>query len=174
MKKKMNKKAIIAAMLAASIMLGGCGKAQSKAEVKNTANSTESKAEVKPPEGDFFELPDEALDDFDYLSAALKNIFPDAAGRLVYGFKGEAVISTDDGEKSCYVFDYYTFKKNEYTKIAEVAKDAESDSIYLLDEISGGYTQAVVEEEEREIQWHETATPALMLDAPDTDELAAE
>lgn len=172
---KMKKKIIhvIAAMLAACLMLSGCGnkKAESKPEVKNvTTAETESKPEVQLPEGNFFELPDEALDDFDYLTSALKSIFPDAAGKLMYGFTGEQSIATAYGEISCYMFDYYTYKKNEYTKIAVVAKDTESDHIYLLDEVTGRYTQAVIEKPEK--QWHETATAALMIDIADAEELA--
>lgn len=164
---------VIAAMLAACLMLSGCGnkKAESDPEVKNvTVTETESEPEPQLPEGDFYELPDEALDDFDYLTAALKKMFPDAAGKLMYGFRGEQTIATAYGEISCYMFDYYSFKKNEYTKIAVVAKDIGSDIIYLFDEVTGRYTQALIEEPEK--QWHEIATAALMIDVADAEELA--
>lgn len=171
---------VIAGVLAVCLMFTGCGSKDStkkKQQVKNTSAETavtESETDVKLPEGIFCEMPDEALDDFDYMSETLKKLFPDTKGKLMYGFKGEKHIYTLDGDKNCYVFDYYSYRKKNYEKIASVAKDMDSDTIYLFDEITGRYNEAEPETEKSELQWHETATAALAIDTTETDELTAE
>lgn len=157
----------MAVILAASFLMAGCGKTETK-ETKKVKNVSEtvSAAEESRPEGNFLKLPDEALDDFDRLTVELKDIFPDAKGKLMYGYIGDVLVPTEGGEKDCYMFDYYTYKKKIYTKIATVAMDKENSKVYLLED-DGSYTEAEIEEHEK--QWCETATPALAVDAADSE-----
>ncbi len=166
---------LTAVILAASFILAGCGntnpgakkqsvkKADTASSQTGSAAETESDTEESCPEGEFLKLPDEALDAFDQLTVELKDIFPDIKGKLMYGYTGEELIPTRSGEKDCYIFDYYTYKKKIYTKIATVALEKESSIVYLLED-DGTYSEAETDQPE-ELKWCETATPALAVAA---------
>ncbi len=155
----MKKRMLTAVVLAAVIVMAGCGKTEKKTEKVNNEPAV-TEAEESRPEGEFEKLPDEALEAFDSLTVELKDIFPDTKGKLMYGYTGEQLIDTESGEKDCYIFDYYTYKKKVYTKIATVAMDKESKMVYLFDEADGTFSEAETEQNE-EKKWCETATPAL-------------
>ena len=159
-------KAAVAVILAVSFMMAGCGKAETKkakAEPEKVSETVTEEEESRP-EGDFLKLPDEAIDDFNKLASELKSIFPDTKGKLMYGYMGEMLVPTEGGEKDCYLFDYYTYKKKIYTKIATVAMDKESSIVYLLED-DGTYSEAEAEAEtEQEQKWCETSTPSLSAD----------
>jgi len=117
------------------------------------------------PEDEFLELPDEAMSDFDYISKITGDIFPDAAGKKMYGYLGECEVNTENGMCDCYVFAYYTYKSKLYNKIGFIAKAVDSADIYTSDEADGSYSAAVIPEPET--HWYDKSTLALAVNAAD-------
>lgn len=165
---------VIAAMMICCMALGSCGaKEKTKTEEKK-AQTAETAAAVSAsnedsslPEDEFSKLPEEAEEDFDYVSKLTASLFPDAKGKKMYGFKGVEEISTADGTHSCYIFDYYTYKSKVYNKIATLAKDIESSAVFVLSDEDDGYFTAELPEEER--HWHDEATANILVNGGDIE-----
>lgn len=160
----------IAVMMISCAALGSCGKKE-KAE-KKKVQTAETAAAVSAqnedsslPEDEFSKLPEEAEEDFDYISELSASLFPDAKGKKMYGFKGVEEISTADGTHSCYIFDYYTYKSKVYNKIATLAKDIESSAVFVLSDEESGYCTAELPEEEH--HWHDEATANILVNGGD-------
>jgi hypothetical protein len=163
----------VIAVLAAGLMFTSCGKNEAKATKISDANTktasvSESATESEEPDGEYFELPEEASEDFDYVTEVSGELFPDAKGKKMYGYEGLFEIETDNGKKDCYVFEFYTYRSKAkiYSKIAEIAKDSESSDIYLYNEETGSYEFTEVPQEE--LGWHDKATAALAVNAQQT------
>ena len=164
------KLSIIALLLAASLSLCACGGKDSSAKEKKAPETEKiSQTNTEPaesgesvPDGEFTELPGEAEEDFNYVAEVSSKLFPDTKGKKMYGYEGLEEIATADGDKSCYIFDFYTYKSKLYNKVAKIAKDSESSDIYLFNEENGEYE--LTELPQRETDWHEKATAALAAD----------
>lgn len=168
----MFKRLLIAAVLAANVSLCGCsGKTEARPEKvseKKTETASETvNAEESLPDGVFCELPAEAEADFDYVTEISTELFPDTEGKKMYGYSGLEEIETSDGGKSCYIFEFYTYKSKLYSKVATIAKDSESSDIYLYNEQTGEYELTAIPE--REPNWCDRATAALAAEARSTN-----
>ncbi len=102
----------------------------------------------------FEEIPDEAVECFHYIADESEEIFSEAEGKWMYGYKGTENV---DGNE-CYVFAVYTYKDKTHSKEGVVATSAEGDSIYLLNDETEEYEP--VKLTETESSWADTETLA--------------
>jgi hypothetical protein len=164
------KKIVVSAITAAlALSFGACSDKTASEQVEQvkisqTQTTAVSAAETVDslPSEEFCELPDEAVEDLNYISEISGKLFPDAAGKKMYGYKGLEEIETENGSFSCYMFDFYTYKSKVYTKIAELAKPADSSDVYVFSVESGSYVLSKIPQSE--INWHDKATEALAAD----------
>ena len=171
----MKLKALIVAAavsLSAAMALCSCSDTSSKKaatpqKVAETVAETTTQGTESLPDTEFTELPDEAEADFDYVTEASSELFPDTSGKKMYGYTGLERIKTADGKKKCYIFEFYTYKSKLYNKVATIAKDLKSADIYILNELTGNYELAEIPEQEP--SWHDQATAALAANTPAAD-----
>lgn len=171
------KKLIIAVLLSASVSLCACADKKKNETSKVSETKTETAVETTQgveslPEGEFRELPVEAVEDFNYVTEVSAELFPEVSGKKMYGYSGMETIETADGSCSCYTFEFYTYKSKLYNKIATIAKDADSSDVYLYNEDTACYE--LTELPSREINWHEQATAALAVNAQTGNEFSCE
>lgn len=173
------KKMTVAVLLAASVSLCACAdkKNTETSKISDTKTETVTAAETTQgeeslPDGEYCELPIEAVEDFNYVTEISAKLFPDASGKKMYGYSGLETIETADGSCSCYTFEFYTYKSKLYSKIATIAKDAESSDIYLYNEDTASYE--LTELPSGEIDWHEQATAALAVNTQTGNEFTCD
>lgn len=143
---------MLALICASLIVMCSCSaKADKQKDTESVQTSSAQAADEQKviPDGDYQQLEEEALPDLDSVTAAADKLFPNAKGRKLYGYTGLCDIGTENGTKSCYIFDFYTYKTkaDTYDKIATLAKADGSQEIFVLDEESGEYIPAQIPEE---------------------------
>lgn len=85
-------------------------------------------------------IPDNAEESLNSVADASKELYPDAEGNWMYGYKGTEKISDEE----CYVFSVYTKSGDDSNKIGVVAKSVDNDNIYELNEATGKFEKAVI------------------------------
>jgi hypothetical protein len=164
--------ALIAA--AAAFSFSSCSGKQTEKTEKisetKTAAVTEAQTADSLPTDEFSEIPEEAACELNYVTEISGELFPDASGKKMYGYRGVEEIETESGTRTCYIFDFYTYKSKAYTKIAQIAKASDSSDIYIKNEETDGFE--LWESPQREIDWHDQVTAALAVYMQNPDELS--
>lgn len=122
-------------------------------EVEENTNQNNEQSVL---DGETFEqLPNEAINSFNYVTDCAKKLYPDAQGEWMYGYKGVSKV----GKSNCYVFALYTYKDKTHTKVGTVAKSIKGDIIYMQNELTGSYSQVEIPNETKS-SWAQTTTLA--------------
>lgn len=152
------KKLFILALTICTIAAAGCSDKAAVESAENLSDNSVAVEEVSASvlDGEVFDkLPDEAIDSFNFVADKAKDIFPEAEGEWMYGYKGVQNI----GKTPCYVFVVYTYADKTHVKEGTIAKSRNSDELFVLDEVSGEYTSVSLAQEEN-TSWANTQTLA--------------
>ena len=153
--------AVLAVCITAASMCACSAKNEQEAKnmTETAVTTVESAPDVSLPDETFQKLPEEAEDKLNCISAAADSIFPDVKGKKMFGYKGNITVTTADGQADCCVFEFYTYKKSEYTKVASIAQTTDGSQIYYAEGDSENYTPYTKPEKEQE--WYERETETL-------------
>ena len=152
----------LAAVFAMTVFVacGGAENDNATVNLNNNDNIQNEGDEQSVLDGETFEkLPDEAVDSFNYVAEAVKELFDDEGGSWMYGYKG---MGTIEGSP-CYIFAIYSYKDEVHTKLGTVATSVDSNDLYVLDETTGEYVKAQLSDDStEELSWAETETLAFV------------
>ncbi len=149
-------KKILTFLLPMAVILSGCSSKETAAE--NITNIESSSTVDTALAGEtFLELPDSGLDSLNLAAKCSKEIFPDADGDWMYGYKGAENLGGDD----CYVFAVYTYKDGIHIKEGELAVSEDCADVYLRSKITGDFG-SVPSLPKKEQSWAETKTLAFV------------
>lgn len=128
------------------LIISSCERA---ADISNVNVIDSSKQQVETDEQNdnvdiakekYTKIPDNAEESLNSVADASKELYPDAEGNWMYGYKGTEKIFDEE----CYVFSVYTKSGDDSNKIGVVAKSVNGDNIYELNEITGKFEKAVI------------------------------
>lgn len=146
----------------AMTMFVACGNADNDNGAVNLNNNeniqNENNEKTAALDGETFEkLPDEAVDSFNYVADAVKELFDNEGGDWMYGYKGTGKIDNSQ----CYIFAVYTYKDDVHIKLGTVAKTVYGSDLYVLNETTGEYEKTQLpDDSSSESTWAETETLA--------------
>ena len=152
----------LAAVFAMTVFVacGGAENDNATVNLNNNDNIQNEGDEQSVLDGETFEkLPDEAVDSFNYVAEAVKELFDNEGGSWMYGYKGTGTIEGSP----CYIFAIYSYKDEVHTKLGTVATSVDSNDLYVLDETTGEYVKAQLSDDStEELSWAETETLAFV------------
>ncbi|MDE6149022.1 MAG: hypothetical protein K2F81_02870 [Ruminococcus sp.] len=105
----------------------------------------------------FIEIPNEAIESFNYVSEASKVIFNDISGKWMYGYKGIQKING----KNCHVFTIYSETADQRIKAGTLAKSNTSTDLFILDNATGKYKSTIFSDK-TDASWANTPTVTLV------------
>lgn len=132
------------------------GMLENTGEYNGSAESNVSEFISEVSRENYKEIPNEAMESFNYVSDASKVIFKDVQGKWMYGYKGIQKICDED----CHVFTIYSETDETSSKVGTLAKSLKTDSLYILDISTGKFTKSdlIIDNEN---SWANTPTKTL-------------
>lgn len=125
-------------------------------EKHSDAESSLSEFITEISKENFIEIPNDAMDSFNYVSKASKVIYNDIAGKRMYGYKGIQKVNGKD----CHIFTVYSEIGDERIKAGSLAKYIKGNDLYILDSTTGKYSNAIFSDKTDD-SWANTPTAAL-------------
>lgn len=128
------------------LVISSCERAADISDVNVIENSkqqvqtTDKNEDTDVKKEKYSKIPDNAEESLNSVADASKELYPDAEGNWMYGYKGTEKIADEE----CYVFSVYTKSGDDSNKIGVVAKAVKSENIYELNETTGKFEKAVI------------------------------
>lgn len=158
----MKKLIICIALLCSLTICTACGKSNDSSNDSKSLTTAQDSENIDDSTADFIsevskenytEVPDEAMDAFNYVSKNIKKVFTEADGKWMYGYKG---CETVCGEE-CYIFAVYTENEESSLKVGIVAKAKDSDNLYKSDYITEQFSKVTISNDS-DNSWAKTPT----------------